>query len=256
MSKTFSFCALAVLMQALAASALAQDGIVVDAPTGGWREGEAGAAYTQPVNYPAVGVSLRPDQPLSAQIRGRIEGAHKGQGPATLIVDGAAMPLEVDADGHFERPYAFPAGSNSVEIRSPDGQARRRIQFIEANTQRAQARLRVILSWDTPGTDLDLHVVTPSGQHTWYGQRVVPGGAQDVDVTTGYGPEIFSSAAPEKGYYHVYVNYYGSGDPGLLTVARVTLLFNEGLPQERREHFDVPMRSPGELTLVKRFAYP
>ncbi|SEO63009.1 Uncharacterized conserved protein YfaP, DUF2135 family [Duganella sp. CF517] len=236
----------------------AQAQVTIDAPKGGWRN-SAGAReeYTQTVNYPASSVSLQPGQGETAQIRGRIAGAGKGK-PATLVVNGAAMPLEVAEDGTFGRPYGFGSGANSVEVRSPDGKSRARTQFVDNNPGKTQARLRVVLSWDSAGTDLDLHVVTPDGGHAWYGNRVLKdGGALDVDVTTGYGPEIFSSAAPPKGNYHVYVNYYGSGsDASALTVARVTLITNEGTPREKQQSFQVPMRAPGELTLVKSFVFP
>jgi hypothetical protein len=60
--------------------------------------------------------------------------------------------------------------------------------------------------------ELDLHLVTPYGAHIWYGDRVAPNGAAlDVDVTTGYGPEIFSMPSPIKGQYLIYVNYFGGG---------------------------------------------
>lgn len=241
---------------ALAAGSAALAEVRIDAPIGGWRQGSDEAAYTQTVNYPASRVNLGGDQPVSAQIRGQITGAPKERQPATLVVNGTAMPLEVDEAGHFGRPYSFPAGSNSVEVRSPDGQVRR-VQFYETNSGRAQARLRVVLSWDSPGTDLDLHLITPNGEHSWYGERVIRSGALDVDVTTGYGPEIFSSPAPARGNYQVYVNYYGSGEETqALTIAQVAIIFNEGTPDERRQLFRVPMRAPGELTLIRSFAYP
>lgn len=236
----------------------AQAQVTIDTPKGGWRN-SAGAReeYTQTVNYPASSVNLQPGQSETAQIRGRIAGAGKGK-PATLVVNGAAMPLEVAEDGSFGRPYGFGSGANSVEVRAPDGKGRARTQFFDNNPGKTQARLRVVLSWDSAGTDLDLHVVTPDGGHAWYGNRVLKdGSALDVDVTTGYGPEIFSSASPPKGNYHVYVNYYGSGsDTSALTVARVTLITNEGTPREKQQSFQVPMRAPGELTLVKSFVFP
>ncbi|MCU6502033.1 DUF2135 domain-containing protein [Rugamonas sp. A1-17] len=236
----------------------AQAQVSIDSPKGGWRN-SAGARedYTQPVHYPAASVSLQPGQSETAQIRGRIAGAPKGK-PATLVVNGVAMPLEVAEDGTYGRPYGFGSGSNSVEVRAPDGKSRARTQFVDSYQGKTQARLRVVLSWDSAGTDLDLHVVTPDGGHAWYGNRVLQdGSALDVDVTTGYGPEIFSSASPQKGNYHVYVNYFGSGaDTSTLTVARVSIITNEGTPRERLQTYQVPMRAAGELTLVKSFVFP
>lgn len=236
--------------------ALAQ--VTIESPRGGWRN-SAGAQeqYSQEVNYPASSVNMQEGQSETAQIRGRIKNAQKGK-PATLVVNGVAMPLEVDENGGYGRPYGFGSGSNSVEVRSPDGRSRARTQFVDTHAGKTQSRLRVVLSWDSPGTDIDLHVIAPDGGHAWYGNRVMKnGGAIDVDVTTGYGPEIFSSATPPKGNYHVYVNYYGSGvDTSILTVAQVAIITNENTPREKQQIFRVPMRAAGELTLVKSFVFP
>ena len=109
----------------------AQAQVTIDAPKGGWRN-SAGAQeeYTQEVNYPASSVNLQPGQGETAQIRGRIAGAVKGK-PATLVVNGVAMPMEVGENGAYGRPYGFGSGSNSVEVRSPDGRSRARTQFVE-----------------------------------------------------------------------------------------------------------------------------
>lgn len=232
-------------------------------PLNGWRHSAGDqSSYTQSVHYPAAAVNTPEGQAASATIAGEIRRNPKVAGdsrgaPATLIVNGVAMPQRVEADGHFSRPYAFGAGSNSVELRGADGTSRR-VQFYEAYAGKTAPRLRVLLSWDSDGTDLDLHVVSPDGQHAYYGERVVPnGGALDVDVTTGYGPEIYSNAAPLSGTYLVYVNYYGSGgDEQELTVAQVVVITDENTPDEKREVLDVPMRNPGELILVKSFVVP
>lgn len=239
----------ALLLAALPGAALAE----AEMPVGGWRPGHADAPYTQEVNYPASRPGLVADVPGAAQIRGRV--ARAGKGPATLVVNGNAMPLEVDEEGRYGRAYSFATGSNSVEVRGGDGSTRR-VQFYQTAAGQAQARLRVVLSWDTDGTDLDLHLITPDGEHAWYGNRVVKGGAIDVDVTTGYGPEIFASPAPLKGPYQIYVNYFGGGAGQALTTARIAVISNEGTPAERRQEFEVPMRAAGELTLVRQFVYP
>lgn len=232
--------------------------IALDSPRAGWHAPvTAGAAFSQEVNYPAASVNSRHDQADGARIRGRIVGATKG--PAQLVVNGVAMPLRIEEDGSFDRPYLFPAGSNSVEVRGGDGGTRRRVQFLAHPDGATRARLRVILAWDTDHTDLDLHVIAPDGQHAWYGQRMLEnGGAIDVDVTTGYGPEIFATPAPLHGPYLVFVNYYGGRghDEADMTVANITIVSEEGTLNEKRENVQVPMRAPGELTLVKRFSYP
>lgn len=268
--KRFSLlCALSML----AYSSLHADEVAIDVPLGGWRLSTGDdERYLQEVHYPAVQVSVDPRQATAALIRGHIaaqpkagaaaskkkahsEPAAEG-GPGRLIINGAAMPISVDGDGNFARPYAFGPGSNGVEMRAPAG-GRQRVQFYQAQGAKAQSRIRVILSWDSDGTDLDLHVISPSGQHTWYGERVSPGGAAlDVDVTTGYGPEIYSNPAPEHGTYLVYVNYYGSGENrDAITIVDVTVITDENLPSEKKQFFRAPMRKPGELTLIHSFVY-
>ncbi len=234
--------------------------ISMDTPRGGWRDstGEA-AGFRQQVNYPAASVNTV-GQSTAALIKGHIAAKKKDkkEGPATLVVNGVALPLLVDESGDFSRPYSFGAGSNSIEVRSPGSKERKRVQFYVAYSGKPQARLRVVLSWDSDGTDLDLHVVSPDGQHVFYGNRVGSnGGALDVDVTTGYGPEIYANPTPPTGVYQVYVNYYGTGqDQQQITTAQVAIVTQEGTLSEKRQIVQVPMRNPGELTLIKSFSYP
>ncbi len=247
--------ALAACLLITAQPATAQ--ISVDTPRGGWRDsnGEA-AGFRQAVNYPAASVNTI-GQSAAALIKGHI-AAKKKPGPATLVVNGVALPLLVDESGDYNRPYSFGAGSNSIEVRSPGSKERKRVQFYDAYAGKPQARLRVVLSWDSNGTDLDLHVVSPDGEHVFYGNRVGGnGGALDVDVTTGYGPEIYANPTPPKGVYQVYVNYYGTGqDQQQVTTAQVAIVTQEGTLSEKRQIVQVPMRNPGELTLIKSFSYP
>ena len=42
----------------------------------------------------------------------------------------------------------------------------------------------------------------------------------------------------------------------MLTVARLSVITNEGTPREKLQSFQVPMRAAGELTLVKSFVLP
>ena len=252
-----------VLACALPLGAVAE--VRLDTPLSGWRTGSGeGAHFMQQVNYPASAVNSAPDQGDSARIRGQISASPKvpGDVPARLVLNGISMPLKVQDDGSFDRPFVFPAGSNNVEVRSPDGAQVKRVQFYHGGSGETPARLRVVLSWDSDNSDLDLHLVTPDGGHVFYGNRALANGAAlDVDVTGGYGPEMIATPTPLKGEYLVYVNYYGGGyseeGPAQeLTTAQVTLISGEGSVNEKQESFLIPMRAPGELTLVKRFSYP
>lgn len=252
-----------LLLMVATTSVLAEQRVDIDTPLAGWHNtsGE-GADFSQQVNYPASSINSPVTQAAQALIKGQIKGFPKQsskakQEPGRLIVNGVSMPLKIQENGSFSRPYIFPQGSNSVEVRSPDRTATHRTQFYAQRGNGAiPARLRVVLSWDTDNTDLDLHVVTPEGGHAWYGGRqLASGGALDVDVTTGFGPEIFSSPVPESGQYLLFVNYYGGRGEEILTTAQITIVTEEGTGNEKQETVIVPMRNPGELTLVKKFSY-
>ncbi len=242
------------LLLFLATVSFAADQATIDIPKSGWRNSTGQSlGTTQPVNYPAVSVSVDENQNPYALIKGSIEGNPKGK-PATLIVNGIALPMKTDENGEFKRPYLFGYGSNNVEIRSANGKPRSRTQFFEANRLAKRSRLSVIMSWDSDSTDLDLHVVSPDGEHTYYGARQAKnGGSLDVDVTDGYGPEIYSSPAPLKGRYLVYANYYGSGQASDLTTSTITVVTNQNTPDEKVETMTTSMRTPGELNFVYAF---
>ncbi len=99
-------------------------------------------------------------------------------------------------------------------------------------------------------------MLAPNGEHAWYGNRVIPsGGALDIDVTDGFGPEIFSSLSPQNGLYQVYANYYGGSSAEALTIATVTVIQHEGTMKEKRENFTVPLRKAGELNFLSSFIF-
>lgn len=234
--------------------------VELDTPIGGWRysqpDGEAGRVAAA---YPKPPVD-RGGQRNRTLIHGKLSPVPNVRSPGTLVVNGTPMPLYTDESGEFSRPYVFGRGSNSVEIRHPDG-ARTRLQFYEANATRQQARLRAILTWDDPTAEVDLHVLTPDGQHaTWSSPILSDGGGFDVDSVDGAGPEIFSTANPHPGVYHFYANYWGNFDAAgyhfedlhavpVISV-RLTLISNENTASERRVTHLVPLRKVGELTHI------
>jgi len=260
MTRFTAFTLVALLLSGIAHAA---DKPVLDTPRGGWRASASSEKdFLQEVHYPASNVNtegIKSSALIAGRIRADIAATPKnGREPARLVVDGVALPLEVREGGEFARPWTFGPGAHGISVRAPGGGAERRVQFYEANAARAAPRLRVVLSWDTDMTDLDMHVISPDGQHVWYGNRVANnGGALDVDVTGGFGPEIYANPAPPPGIYKVYVNYFGAGERNdAITVAQVAVIEQEGTPREKQRVYRVPLRKPGELTLVSSFVMP
>jgi len=230
-------------------------------PVGGWRYSASDESnFTQTVNYPATHQNSG-NHAATALIEGEIKSHPKATrkdkegSVAIMIANGVGMPLSVDEGGHYQRPYAFGAGSNSLEIRAPGGDKSRQ-QFYEANAGKVPVKLRVVLSWDTNHTDVDLHVITPRREHAWYGQRTIPsGGSIDMDATDGYGPEIFATPNAEHGTYLIYANYYGGESDKVITTCTATIITNENTPNEKQQTFMIPLRKVGELQLVTSFVY-
>ena len=221
--------ALVALLLGTAALVFAAEPIALDTPLGGWRDTARDGEPQHAAVYPAP-LASHVQHRASALIRGRI--AEAGGKPWTLVVNGNPVRLATDPGGAFARPWAFGPGSNGVEIRGEGGRVARRVQF----------------------SDVDLHVVTPDGQHAFYGNPMLAnGGGIDVDDFDG-GPEIFSTAAPLRGTYLVYVNYFGAawraGARPLLVTATVTVVTEENTVHEKRETRIVPLRNPGDLSLA------
>lgn len=97
--------------------------------------------------------------------------------------------------------------------------------------------IHVYLTWDTDRTDVDLWVLTPSGEKVFYGNKQGKGGeALYDDVTTGYGPESFTAKHAARGEYVVQVNYFG-GRRGAFPEARgeIVVVLDEGRPTENKQ---------------------
>ena len=121
--------------------------------------------------------------------------------------------------------------------------------------------LRVSLSWDADLTDVDLHVVEPTGEHASFSHPATfAGGLVSRDVTQGYGPEEYVIRRAVPGSYAVKAHYYGSAQqrvvgPATLTV---TLFTGWGRPEEKREVLTVRLAEPrdlealGEVTIARR----
>ena len=71
--------------------------------------------------------------------------------------------------------------------------------------------LRVLAAWDDNQAEVDLHIITPDGQHAyWAHPTLTNGGGLDVGSVDGSGPEMFTMTSPLRGSYQVWINYWGN----------------------------------------------
>ena len=84
--------------------------------------------------------------------------------------------------------------------------------------------VRIVLMWDADNTDIDLHVLEPSGEEVFYSHKLSQtGGMISFDVTTGYGPEEFLHKKAPKGTYQIMTNYFASHQQKLTGPVTVTV---------------------------------
>ncbi|HVH11984.1 MAG TPA: hypothetical protein VM759_02975, partial [Longimicrobium sp.] len=108
---------------------------------------------------------------------------------------------------------------------------RRRARERDVDLERTD-RMRITMTWDTDGNDVDLHVVDPAGEHVYYANRVAPSGIRLLqDIVQGFGPEVVLTDRVAPGPYHVGVKYFAAGPMG---VARGTLVTMEPVNGEIR----------------------
>jgi hypothetical protein len=117
--------------------------------------------------------------------------------------------------------------------------------------------LRVTLTWDEPG-DLDLHVVTPSGQEVFWGTPLADGAMLDRDDVRGNGPEnVYWHRAPSSGEYLVCVNPYAIERPTVFTVRVAVPDREDRVWHGQREHSNGTVRCSREAPgFVGSFSFP
>lgn len=104
--------------------------------------------------------------------------------------------------------------------------------------QRLDMDIRIVMSWDADMTDMDLHVIEPSGEEAYYSHnRTRIGGRVSRDFTQGYGPEEYSIRKAMKGNYVVRTKFFGSSAAELQGAVTLTLdLYTDyGRPTQHHE---------------------
>ncbi len=100
--------------------------------------------------------------------------------------------------------------SGKLKTSVPD-YAKARLGTIAAEFDPGKVDLLVSITWNTDNTDVDLHVLEPSGEDCYYGHRKTRiGGYLTTDVTRGFGPEMYILPKAPSGTYNIRVKYFAS----------------------------------------------
>ncbi len=113
--------------------------------------------------------------------------------------------------------------------------------------------VRVVLTWDSDLTDMDLWVTDPLGEKCFYSHnRTAIGGLISNDFTQGYGPEEYCLRRAEKGQYKIQANFYGSRQQSLSgpTTLQAEVITNFGRPNEKRQAITLRLEKSKEVVDV------
>ncbi|MCL2450162.1 MAG: AgmX/PglI C-terminal domain-containing protein, partial [Polyangiaceae bacterium] len=181
-----------------------------------------GAALDLAADAYAKAVENRPDHPsghrLLAMARLR---QHDYQGAFDAAIAGLAHPYPQGRFAGVDRILREDLGLIGAAWAAAEPSRRddidTRVRAAGGTIENAPS-LRFVLNWESDANDVDLHVRDSAGDHAFYGHpTLASGGNLYADVTTGYGPECFTTRAPKSARparYEIQVHYYARGPMG------------------------------------------
>lgn len=172
------------------------------------------------------------------------------------IIQNASTPKKVRYPAKQRLAQIYASQRLSALKQGKEAEAARlagEIQQLEVKGGAVNA-IKIYLSWDTDRTDVDLWITNPAGQKVYFRKKKGKfGGALFDDVTSGYGPESFTSERAVPGTYLVQVNYYGT-QRNTFQEARgeVVVILHEGTARERRHVLPYKLFRPKQTVTVAR----
>jgi len=149
-----------------------------------------------------------------------------------LETNGESIPIKIK-DGKFSARTVLRPGQNGiVVVAENDVGTSQDCVYGTANIQ--AAALKIVLSWQAQGTDVDLWVTDPQGVVTNYQHKKPAEGRQlDIDDQSGPGMETYTVEVGLRGQYEVAVHYYNDGGwqgavPFDLAITTWETTFSEG----------------------------
>ncbi len=185
---------------------------------------------------------LAPEEPQSWRDLG-LALAADGQGQAALdaLWETAARPW----DGRFtDIDLTALAELNALVARTPGLDVSRIDPRLLRNLP---LDLRAVLAWDADNTDIDLWVIDPNGEKTYYSHPLsYQGGRLSRDFTAGYGPETYSLKTAKPGRYEIRAQFYGHRQQVLSPYTTLMLRLSTGFGTAAQKDANVTLRLSGQ----------
>ncbi len=113
--------------------------------------------------------------------------------------------------------------------------------------------IRIVMTWDSDMTDIDLWVTEPTEEKAFYSHnRTSIGGLVSRDFTEGYGPEVYLIRNARHGTYKIEANYYGNRSNRLIgpVTVQVDVFTHWGRPDEKKRSLTLRLNEAKEVAAI------
>lgn len=113
--------------------------------------------------------------------------------------------------------------------------------------------IRIVMTWDSDMTDIDLWVTEPTEEKAYYSHnRTSIGGLVSRDFTDGYGPEVYLIRNARHGTYKIEANYYGNRTNRLIgpVTVQVDVFTHWGRPDEKKRSLTLRLNEAQEVAAI------
>lgn len=118
--------------------------------------------------------------------------------------------------------------------------------------------IRVVLDWNTLETDLDLWIIEPNGERSFYNNELTMNGGRLVeDYMDGYGPEEYLLKNAVSGEYLIEVDYFDERVQKIAgpTTLQVTIYTNYGRKNQQQKSMTLQLKEEEETVQVGDFTW-
>jgi len=151
--------------------------------------------------------TLRPDEPITHR---DLATTYKLAGQNEKAITTLQNALEGNWIPYNRDPYDYLEVMNTLynDYQNWSKKQASLANYEELKEYTITADIRVVLTWTSSNTDIDLHLITPSGEDFYYANSKSDTVRYNTDMTDGFGPEEVLVKKAEKGDYEILIDFY------------------------------------------------